>query len=290
VEPKGLNRLLWVAGVVTTLASMTVLFLGLEPSAFNYLATFLLLGSIGLLAFVSASQALIIGARYEETVHQVEDVEEGYRSLHELVNMAMDARTRRQDDPLVRLCLELGRWLDLPGDRMHHLEWAALLHDIGRVRLDEDALKGTGAISATRWAEMEEHPFFSYSILSQVDALAEAAHILYCHHEHFDGSGYPRGLTGEHLPLESCIYAVACTYEALTSGRDGRPGLSHRQAVDHIIGQTGRKFDPAVVDAFAEWAEAADTGDDAFDPERIIEAERPRITGGLPRLDKARWA
>ncbi|MDO8611626.1 MAG: HD domain-containing protein, partial [Dehalococcoidia bacterium] len=228
--PQKVSKWVWVVGVVTTVASMAVLLMGREPTAFNYLATLVLLGSMGTLAFVSASRALNFGARYEESILYVEEMERSYRSLRQVVTTAMDLRDRvtgGHSDRVVGLSLELGRGLGLPEERLYHLEWAAFLHDIGKVRVDEGILTKPGPLDAREWGAMQQHPFYSYSILMQVEALREAAEIVYCHHERYDGMGYPRSLRGTDIPLEARIFSVVDAYDAMVSPRPYRQTLTY---------------------------------------------------------------
>ena len=286
--PQKVSRWVWMAGVVTTVASMAVLLMGQEPSAFNYLATIVLLGSMGALAFVSAARALNFGARYEESILYVEEMECSYRSLRQVVTTAMDLRDRvtgGHSDRVVELSLELGRGLGLPEERLYHLEWGAFLHDIGKVRVDEGILTKPGPLDASEWGEMQQHPFFSYSILMQVEALREAAEIVYCHHERFDGMGYPRSLRGTDIPLEARIFSVADAYDAMVSPRPYRQMMTHDDAVREIICHAGSQFDPQVVAVFAGWAVRVSDGS-ARD---MVEEELQRLPAGLLRLDRARW-
>lgn len=286
--PRKISRWIWIVGVVTTLASMTVLLMGQEPTAFNYVATFVLLSSMGALAFASASRALRVSARYDETVLQVEEVERSYRSLRQVMTTAMDLRdqvTGGHSDRVVELSLELGRSLDLPEEQLHHLEWAAFLHDIGKVRVDEDILTKPGPLDAGEWGEMQQHPYFSYSILTRVDALREAAEIVYCHHERYDGMGYPRRLQGTEIPLEARIFSVADAYDAMVSERPYRDALSHDHAIREIINHAGTQFDPQVVVVFAQWA----LGTSDEHTKLAVVEELNRMPAGLPRLDPARW-
>ncbi len=289
VAPPRFGKRLWVVGAVTIVASITVLLMGQEPTLFNYLATSALLGSMGLLAFVSASRALNVSARYEETILQVEEVERSYHSLRQVVTTAMDLRdnvTGGHSDRVVNLSLELGRGLGLTEDRLQQLEWAAFLHDIGKIHVHEEILTKPGPLDAGEWGEMRQHSFFSYSILTQVDDLSARAEIVYCHHERYDGTGYPRCLRGTEIPLEARIFSVADAYDALVSQRPYRASLSHEYAVREIISHAGTQFDPQIVAAFARWA--ISTGDDGIG--RMVEDEMERLPAGLLQLDRANWA
>ncbi len=287
--PKMLDKWLWLIGVITTMASITVLLLALEPSVFNYVATFALLGSMGLLAFTSASRALNFSARYEESILHVEEVKRSYRSLRQVVTTAMDLRddvTGGHSDRVVGLSLELGRRLGLGEERLHNLEWSAFLHDIGKIRVHERILTKPGPLDAGEWGEMQQHPYFSHSILGQVEYLQEAAEIVYCHHERYDGMGYPRGLRGAEIPLEARIFSVADAYDAMVSPRPYRKTLGHEQAVQEVLRHDGTQFDPQVVAAFAEWTVSVG-GESA---RQMVEEEAERQPVGLPQPDRTRWA
>ena len=287
--PPKVSRWIWVIGVVTTVASMAVLLMGQEPTAFNYMATFVLLGSMGLLAFVSASRALNAGARYEETVLKVEAVERSYHSLRQVFTTAMDLRdqvTGGHSDRVVHLSLELGRGLGLAEDRIHHLEWAAFLHDIGKVHVSEEILTKPGPLDGDEWGEMQQHPYFSYSILSRVEHLQDAAEIVYSHHERYDGMGYPRCLRGGEIPLEARIFSVVDAYDAMVSVRPYRQPLNHDDAVREIISHAGTQFDPQVVAVFARWA--VSVSDEST--RKMVAEELERLPAGLVRLERARWA
>ncbi|TET95358.1 MAG: HD-GYP domain-containing protein [Dehalococcoidia bacterium] len=286
--PQKVRKWLWLVGVITTMASITVLLMGREPSLFNYLATFVLLGSMGLLAFVSASRALNFSARYEESILYVEEVKRSYLSLRQVVTTAMDLRddvTGGHSDRVVGLSLELARRLGLAEEHLHHLEWAAFLHDIGKVRIDEGILTKPGPLDAGEWGAMQQHPYFSYSILAEVDSLREAAEIVYCHHERYDGMGYPRSLRGAEIPLEARIFSVADAYDAMVSPRPYRQTLSHEQAVQEVLRHAGTQFDPQVVAAFGQWT-ASLGGESA---RRVVEEEAERLPIGLPQPDRTRW-
>ena len=216
----------------------------------------LLLGSLGLLAFAAASRALNLGVRNEETVTHMEEVQENYQSLRRVFCSALDMRdhvTGGHSERVTGLTIGLARHMGLPTDRREQLEWAAFLHDVGKVQVSDGILSKPGPLSGSEWEEMRLHPFFSYSILAQVLPLREAAEIVYCHHERVDGKGYPRGLSGEEIPVEARIFSVVDAYDAMTSDRPYRLALSHQTAVRELQGHAGTQFDPEVVSAFVTW-------------------------------------
>ncbi len=289
VTPHGISKWMWPIGLVTTLASAAVLLMGQEPSLFNYLATSALLGSMGLLAFVATSRALHVGARYEESVLHVKKMKRSYHSLRQVFSTAMDHRdevTGGHSDRVVELALELAHRMGLSEKGLHHLEWSAFLHDIGKVRVDADILTKPGPLNAGEWGEMQQHPYFSYAILMQVDSLHEEAEIVYSHHERYDGMGYPRRLRGSEIPFEARIFSVADAYDAMVSERPYRESRVHDEAMCEIISHAGTQFDPQVVTAFADWA--LSNSDEST--RQVVEEEFERLPADLPRLKTAPWA
>ncbi len=256
VGPGG-GRWLWVVGVVTIAGVLAAFLMRTEASPADYVLGSLLLSSLGLLAFVSAGRALSMGYRYEESVLHVEEIEESYLSLRQVFCTALDERdhvTGGHSERVAGLSVELGRHVGLSQQRLRHLERAAFLHDIGKVRVSDSILIKPGPLDSQEWDEMQQHPYYSYSILKQVDSLRESAEIVYCHHERFDGMGYPRGLGGSEIPLEARVFAVVDAYDAMISQRPYRDPLSHEQAVREILSHSGTQFDPQVVSVFAAWA------------------------------------
>jgi HD-GYP domain-containing protein (c-di-GMP phosphodiesterase class II) len=198
----------------------------------------------------------------------------------------MDLRdnvTGGHSDRVVQLSLALGRRMGLTDERLHHLEWAAFLHDIGKIHVAEGILTKPGPLDMGEWSEMRQHPSFSYFILAQVEPLSEAAEIVYCHHERYDGMGYPRQLKGAEIPLEARIFSVTDAYDAMVSERPYRQPVSHDQAVREVVSHAGTQFDPQVVSAFIGWA--VPTGGEST--RQIVEEEVRRLPDGLLQLERA---
>ncbi len=135
---------------------------------------------------------------------------------------------------------------------LHQVYWGALLHDIGKIGIPDAILLKHGALGAEEWQVMRRHPDIGYGILASAPAFAEAAQIALTHEERFDGSGYPRGLAGEAIPLWSRLFAVIDALDALTSDRPYRNATSFDAAKTEIVSCSGRQFDPRAVDAFLE--------------------------------------
>lgn len=192
--------------------------------------------------FRKAQQALLELTRiYDATL-------EGWSRMLDLRDHVTDEHTRRVAD----MTISLARRLGFPEGDLHHLRRGALLHDIGKMGLPDAILQKPGALTQDEVEIMRTHPALAYQILSQIDYLALAMDIPHCHHEKWDGSGYPRGLKGEEIPLSARIFAVVDVFDALTSDRPYRKAWSQAEAVAYLKEQSGKHFDPAAVQAFLE--------------------------------------
>jgi len=147
---------------------------------------------------------------------------------------------------MVRLAREMGA---NEGD-VAHIRRGVLLQDISKLSLPEKILKKPGPLNESEWEIMHRHPQVVFDLLEDIKVLRPALEIPYCHHEHWDGSGYPRGLQGDEIPLAARQYAVVNVYNALLTDRPYRPSWDELDALAYISSQAGLKFDPDVVDAF----------------------------------------
>ena len=145
----------------------------------------------------------------------------------------------------------VGELLLLPQEEMRWLELLCCYHDVGMIDLPEAVLRKPGPLDAGEWEMVRKHPELGYRIaLSSSSDLAPVAETILCHHERFDGTGYPQGRRGEEIPLLSRILAIADSYEVLTSGRPYRPALSPRKAREEILRGAGSRYDPELVRLF----------------------------------------
>lgn len=161
-----------------------------------------------------------------------------------------DHETEGHTQRVTEATVALARSFSINHEILSHVRWGALLHDIGKMGIPDSILLKPGPLSAEEWTVMKKHPSYAYAMLSPISHLKQALDIPYCHHEKWDGTGYPRGLKGVQIPLIARIFAVVDVYDALTSDRPYRSAWIKDQAIAHIREQSGKHFDPKVVDAF----------------------------------------
>jgi HD-GYP domain-containing protein (c-di-GMP phosphodiesterase class II) len=148
------------------------------------------------------------------------------------------------------MAMELAEEMGIRENDLLNIRRGSLLHDIGKMGIPDTILLKPDKLTADEWEHMRMHAVYAYDLLSNINYLHDALDIPYCHHEKWNGTGYPRGLKGEEIPLSARIFAVADVYDALTSDRPYRMGWSHERAVEYIRQQSGNYFDPKVVDVF----------------------------------------
>jgi HD-GYP domain-containing protein (c-di-GMP phosphodiesterase class II) len=140
--------------------------------------------------------------------------------------------------------------LGVPEEQKRVIGLGALLHDVGKIAVSDRILLKSSGLSAEEWLEMRRHPAEGYRLLKPISSLAGAAEIVYAHHERFDGTGYPRGLKGKDIPQGARLFAVADVFDALTSSRPYRNSAGYDEALRIISEESGKHFDPQVVEAF----------------------------------------
>ena len=171
---------------------------------------------------------------------------EGWSKALDLRDHETEGHTRRVTD----LTMHLARALAVPQADLVHVRRGALLHDIGKMGIPDSILRKPGPLSDEEWAVMRQHPGYAFDLLSPIPYLRPALEIPFCHHEKWDGSGYPRGLRGMEIPLAARIFAVVDVWDALTSDRPYRRAWPEEKAFAHIREQSEKHFDPDVVQAF----------------------------------------
>ncbi len=173
---------------------------------------------------------------------------EGWSRALDLRDHETEGHTQR----VTELSLRLARAVGIGNSDLVHLRRGALLHDIGKVGIPDSILHKPGPLTEEQWDVMHRHPFLAYEMLAPIAYLRPALDIPYCHHEKWDGSGYPRGLKGEQIPLAARVFAVVDVWDALRSDRPYRPAWSEEEALEYLHEQSGKHFDPRVVKTFLE--------------------------------------
>jgi HD-GYP domain-containing protein (c-di-GMP phosphodiesterase class II) len=161
-----------------------------------------------------------------------------------------DRETEGHAHRVIEMTLAVADRIGIKGDMLQHIRRGALLHDIGKMSIPDSILLKPGPLTPDEWEIMRQHPVHAYEMLKTIDYLSTALEIPYCHHERWDGKGYPRGLKGRDIPISARIFAVVDVWDALTSNRPYRPAWTARQALEYIQKESGKHFDPQVVDAF----------------------------------------
>lgn len=163
-----------------------------------------------------------------------------------------DKETEGHTQRVTTLTERLARAMGVTDDQMVHIRRGARLHDIGKMAIPDNVLLKKGKLTDEERALIQEHPTTAYKMLNQIEFLRPALYIPYCHHEKWDGTGYPLGLKGQEIPFDARIFAVIDVWDALTSDRPYRPALPHDEVREKIQAEAGKHFDPLVVKAFLE--------------------------------------
>jgi response regulator RpfG family c-di-GMP phosphodiesterase len=171
---------------------------------------------------------------------------EGWSRALDLRDKETEGHTQR----VTEMTLRLARAMGLGEEQIAHTRRGALLHDIGKMGIPDTILHKPDKLTEEEWVMMRRHPVFAHELISPIAYLRPALDIPYCHHEKWDGTGYPRGLKGEQIPLAARLFAVIDVWDALRSDRPYRPAWSRDKTLSHIKSLSGSHFDPKVVDVF----------------------------------------
>ncbi len=176
-----------------------------------------------------------------------------YEATIEGLSHALDLRDRETEGHsrrVTEVTVKLAKALNFSEEEILHMRRGALLHDIGKIGIPDSILHKPDSLTEEEWANMRKHPQFAYDMLSPIEYLRPALPIPYSHHEKWDGTGYPRGLKGEEIPMSARLFAIADVWDAVTSDRPYRAAWTEEQATAYIREQSGKHFDPQVVDLF----------------------------------------
>jgi len=194
---------------------------------------------------LQASNLELISA-YDTTI-------EGWSHALDLRDKETEGHTKR----VTELTIELARKFGFNEEQLINIRWGALLHDIGKMGVPDSILLKSDELTEAEWEIMRRHPTFAFEMLSPISYLKSSLDIPYSHHEKWDGSGYPRGLKGEVIPLPARLFAVVDVWDALRSDRPYRKGWSTKETVKFIRSQAGSHFDPNVVEHFLHMMEGS---------------------------------
>lgn len=179
---------------------------------------------------------------------------EGWSKALDLRDKETEGHTQR----VTELTDQLARRAGIPDADLAHIRRGALLHDIGKMGIRDCILLKEGPLTDEEWVEMRKHPELAYQMLSPIEFLRPSLDIPYCHHEKWDGTGYPRGLKGEQIPYAARLFAVVDVWDALRSDRPYRAAWPRERVLKHIQGLSGTHFDPRAVELFMDLMEDAD--------------------------------
>jgi response regulator RpfG family c-di-GMP phosphodiesterase len=207
------------------------------------------LDALGLQTAIAIDNALL----FQSLRRSKTDLELAYEATIEGWSNALDLRDKETEGHTQRvthMTLKLARAMNVKEEYLINILRGGLLHDIGKMGVPDNILLKEGPLNDAEWAIMRRHPQFALNLLSPISYLQHALDIPFCHHEKWDGTGYPRGLSGKQIPLEARLFAVADVWDALTSDRPYRKRWTKKKALKYIHDQSGKHFDPQVVEVF----------------------------------------
>jgi HD-GYP domain-containing protein (c-di-GMP phosphodiesterase class II) len=196
-----------------------------------------------------------------ENIGLYQSIEKFYLELVQTLARIIDAKDSYTGDHAVRArerAVRLAKKLNVPEQIIKNIEYAALLHDMGKIGIDEKIITKPGKLTDDEYSQMKKHPEIAYQILSPIEFLSPVAKIILYHHEWFNGMGYPDGIKGDEIPLGSRIVSVIDAWDAMTSDRPYRKALKREDAIEELKKGSGKQFDPKVVDAFFKLLEEED--------------------------------
>lgn len=216
-----------------------------DPSA-TWLDTLEMLTAQAAIAVENAQLVAELERKNLELLLAYDQTIEGWAQALDLRDKETEGHSRRVTEMAVKLCQALG----LSSERLVDVRRGALLHDIGKMGIPDAVLLKPGPLTDEEWVWMKKHPGYAVNLLSPIKFLRPALDIPQHHHEKWDGSGYPLGLTGEAIPLTARAFAVVDVYDALTSDRPYRAAWTRERALEHLQREAGTHFDPVVVQTF----------------------------------------
>jgi putative two-component system response regulator len=200
--------------------------------------------------------------RYRRIVEQQKDLENlhsellvAYDKTIEGWSQALDLRDKEVEghtNRVTEIALKFARSTGFKDENLAHVRRGALLHDVGKLGIPDAILHKPGKLTEEEWRIMRMHPVYAHQWLSPISFLSRALDIPYCHHEKWDGTGYPQGLKGEEIPIAARLFAFVDVWDALCSDRPYRKAMSKAEALEYIRSNSGTHFDPELTKAFVE--------------------------------------
>ena len=182
----------------------------------------------------------------KELLNAYDNTLEGWAKALEL----RDKETQGHSERVIELTIQLAEHLGICGESLTNIRRGALLHDIGKMGIPDEILRKKERLSEEEMIIIRNHPGFAYDMLKDIEYLQAALEIPYCHHEKWDGTGYPRGLKGDEIPIAARIFSIVDVWDAMTTDRPYRRAIPHNEVMAHLVDQSGRHFDPNIVDVF----------------------------------------
>ena len=172
-----------------------------------------------------------------------------FESLVRILSLR-DMETKEHTQRVTTMALDLARALNISESALAHIYRGAMLHDIGKIGVPDSILYKNGPLTHDEQKLMRMHPFYAYELLEPVSYFHPALDIPYCHHEKWDGTGYPRGLKGGQIPFTARLFAVVDVWDALLSDRPYRPAWAKERVIEYMQEQSGKHFEPYILDVF----------------------------------------
>lgn len=236
---------IWVSNICWTLPNL----IALVPLGFLLALIYNNYGSLGLiLLFIP-----LLVCRHSFQLYI--DMRENYLSTVEALVQALEAKdtyTSGHSERVGKFAVALAEEIKMSEEKIQSLKYAAVLHDVGKIGVSETILNKEGKLLESEWEAVRNHPVMGYTIIKGIKFLYDIGSVVRYHHERYDGKGYPDGIQGGEIPLESRIIAVADTYDAITTNRSYRKGKSHEEAVEELKRVAGTQLDPELVQVFCK--------------------------------------
>ena len=182
----------------------------------------------------------------KELINAYDDTLEGWAKALEL----RDKETKGHSERVIELTIQLAAEMGIHGETLTNIRRGALLHDIGKMGIPDAILLKKGRLGEEEMTIIRSHPKLAYDMLKEIDYLRAALEIPFCHHEKWDGTGYPRGLKGEEIPIVARIFSIVDVWDAMTNDRPYRKAIPREEVISYLIDQSGRHFDPNIVNVF----------------------------------------